>query len=60
RHDEAGQFETVALFDRSLVLKEVLDYFNTQRQRIRVMVPADLDREDQKRVKEAAIELLGQ
>src|SRR5262249_32165532 len=37
-----GKYQTCDLFDRSSTMKEIVEHFNDQRNRIRVMVPAHL------------------
>lgn len=54
-----GQYQTVDLFDRSSTMKEIVEHFNDQRNRIRVMVPAHLSPEEIASVKRAAIDVLG-
>jgi len=54
-----GVYQTVDLFDRSSTMKDIVEHFNDQRNRIRVMVPAHLSSDEKLAVQRAATEVLG-
>lgn len=53
-----GSYKTVDLFERSSTMKEIVEHFNDQRNRIRVMVPSHLSPEEIGSVRRAAKEVL--
>ena len=57
--DDDDRFKTVDLFSKSEVIKEVLRHSNPLRNRVRVVCPDYLSRQERKRVKDAAMQLLG-